>query len=57
MGGAIEALDSFPLPLSEAAGRMPSRVFHFSPDVFFVSLSSILVLRMEELEVLGSMGP
>lgn len=44
------------LPLSRGVGRVPSRVFHFSPDIFLVSLSSILVPRMVDADVVGSMG-
>ena len=44
------------LPLSRGVGRTPSRVFHFSPGVCLVSLSSILVPRIVEVDVVGSIG-
>jgi len=44
------------LPLSRGVGRTPSSVFHFSPGVFLVSLSSILVPRMVEVDVETSIG-
>ena len=50
-GGEVCSLS---LPFSAAVGGVPSRVFHFSPGVRLVSLSSIFVERMENVDVCGS---